>query len=242
MKDINNVHCFFEQSGTFKNEFKKIGFSAFDYDIQNDYGQTDFVMDLFLEIEKCFNGGESVFDTIKTNDLIIAFFPCTFFCCMSQMSFNYNYKNYKLLQVHEITEKMIERAKNREKFFIILLKLVSIVKERGFKMVIENPWSINTFLKGNFVKQPDLIDMDRTRRGDCRIKPTAFWFFGFEPKHGFTFQPYKGKIKTHQKSKKSKTPGLCSSERSMITSDYARNFIYDFILGEKQNIGQLEIF
>lgn len=26
MKDINNVHCFFEQSGTFKNEFKKIGF------------------------------------------------------------------------------------------------------------------------------------------------------------------------------------------------------------------------
>ena len=65
MKDINNVHCFFEQSGTFKNEFKKIGFSAYDYDIQNDYGQTDFVMDLFLEIEKCFNGGESVFDTIK---------------------------------------------------------------------------------------------------------------------------------------------------------------------------------
>ena len=27
-----------------------------------------------------------------------------------------------------------------------------------------------------------------------------------------------------------------------LTSDYARNFIYDFILGEKQNIGQLEIF
>jgi hypothetical protein len=138
------------------------------------------------------------------------------------------------LKVHEITEKMIERAKNREKFFIILLKLVSIVKERNLKMVIENPWSENTFLKGNFVKQPDIIDVDRTRRGDCRIKPTAFWFFGLEPKHGFTFKPYKGKIKIHDR--------LCSSERSMITSDYARNFIYDFILGEKQNIGQLEIF
>ena len=24
-------HCFFEQSGTFKNEFKKLGFEAFDY-------------------------------------------------------------------------------------------------------------------------------------------------------------------------------------------------------------------
>jgi hypothetical protein len=31
---INKVHCFFEQSGTFKNEFKKLGYEAFDYDIQ----------------------------------------------------------------------------------------------------------------------------------------------------------------------------------------------------------------
>ena len=33
------VHCFFEQSGTFKNEFKKLGFRAFDYDIQNNYSE-----------------------------------------------------------------------------------------------------------------------------------------------------------------------------------------------------------
>lgn len=45
-----NVHCLFEQSGTFKNEFKKLGYEAFDYDIQNDYGQTDFQLDLFAEI------------------------------------------------------------------------------------------------------------------------------------------------------------------------------------------------
>ena len=31
------VHCFFEQSGTFKNEFKKLGYSALDYDIQNNF-------------------------------------------------------------------------------------------------------------------------------------------------------------------------------------------------------------
>ena len=242
MENINAVHCFFEQSGTFKKEFQKLGLPAFDYDIQNQYGQTDFVMDLFKEIENCYMGGGSIFDKINSNDLIIAFFPCTYFCCMSQMSFNYNYKNYKLLSTHERTEKMIKRAHNRERFFTILLKLVSIVLERDLKLIIENPWSINTFLKGNFVKQPDIVDLDRTRRGDCRIKPTAFCFFGLEPKHGFTFQPYRGPIKTHQKSKKSSIAGLCSSERSMITSDYARNFIYDFILGKKQNIGQLEIF
>ena len=31
------VHCLFEQSGTFKNEFKKLGYEAYDYDIQNAY-------------------------------------------------------------------------------------------------------------------------------------------------------------------------------------------------------------
>ena len=233
MKDINKVHCFFEQSGTFKNEFKKIGFPSFDYDIQNDFGQTDFVIDLFEEIENCFNGGESVFDTIQPNDLIIAFFPCTYFCCVSQIFFNYKCPNYKNLNIHEITKKMIERAKNREKFFIVLLKLVSIVNERNLRIIIENPWSENTYLKGNFIKKPDVIDIDRTRRGDKRVKPTAFWFFGLVPKQCFTFQPFKGKINKHNE---------CCNERSMITSDYARNFIYDFILGEKQNIGQLEIF
>ena len=44
------VHCLFEQSGTFKNEFRKLGYEAYDYDIQNSFGQTDYVIDLFSEI------------------------------------------------------------------------------------------------------------------------------------------------------------------------------------------------
>ena len=47
----------FEQSGTFKNEFLKLGIPAEDYDIQNNFGQTDHVVDLFAEIEKAFVGG-----------------------------------------------------------------------------------------------------------------------------------------------------------------------------------------
>jgi hypothetical protein len=47
---IKTVHCLFEQSGTFKNEFKKLGVNAIDYDIQNEFGQTDKVIDLFSEI------------------------------------------------------------------------------------------------------------------------------------------------------------------------------------------------
>lgn len=51
------AHCLFEQSGTFKNEFKKLGVEAYDYDILNDYGETDFVIDLFGEIENAYRGG-----------------------------------------------------------------------------------------------------------------------------------------------------------------------------------------
>lgn len=51
------VHCFFEQSGTFKNEFIKLGIPTEDYDIQNNFGQTDHVVDLFAEIENAYRGG-----------------------------------------------------------------------------------------------------------------------------------------------------------------------------------------
>ncbi|MBR1526864.1 MAG: hypothetical protein IJ640_09450 [Prevotella sp.] len=54
------VHCFFEQSGTFKQEFIKLGIHAEDYDIQNNFGETDYQMDLFAEIESAYGGGVKV--------------------------------------------------------------------------------------------------------------------------------------------------------------------------------------
>lgn len=45
------AHLLFEQSGTFKNAFKKNGVEAFDYDIQDEFNETDYVIDLFKEIE-----------------------------------------------------------------------------------------------------------------------------------------------------------------------------------------------
>lgn len=54
---IEKVHCLFEQSGTFKNVFKQLGYHAEDYDILNDFGETDNVVDLFAEIEKAHGGG-----------------------------------------------------------------------------------------------------------------------------------------------------------------------------------------
>lgn len=61
MEIKGKVHCFFEQSGTFKNEFIKLGIPAEDYDIQDNFGQTDHKIDLFHEIEEAYMGGGRVY-------------------------------------------------------------------------------------------------------------------------------------------------------------------------------------
>ena len=65
MKITGKVHCFFEQSGTFKNEFIKLGIPAEDYDIQNNFGETDHQEDLFKAIEDAYDGKLSLFDNIR---------------------------------------------------------------------------------------------------------------------------------------------------------------------------------
>ena len=64
MEIKGKVHCLFEQSGIFKNEFIKLGIPAEDYDIQNNFGETDHQVDLFQAIEDAYNGLPSLFDNI----------------------------------------------------------------------------------------------------------------------------------------------------------------------------------
>ena len=61
---IDKVFCLFEQSGTFKKAFKTQGIAAEDYDILNDFGETDHQVDLFTEIDKAYDGKPSLFDEI----------------------------------------------------------------------------------------------------------------------------------------------------------------------------------
>ena len=240
--EINGkVHCFFEQSGTFKNEFIKLGIPAEDYDIQNNFGQTDHTDDLFAEIEKAYEGGASIFDSITCDDLIMAFFPCIYFSALSQMAISFGCVNYRKMTMKEKTDAILERSKNREHFFSLAVKMLSIAHQRGLRMIMENPWSEQTFLKWNFVQAPTMVDMNRRLRGDYFSKPTAYWFVNAEPTHGFTEQRDK-KPKTIQAAKQGKHAGLCSEERSMISPDYARNFICDFVIGKDQIGTQLNIF
>lgn len=235
------VHCFFEQSGTFKNEFIKLGIPAEDYDIQNNFGETDHTDDLFAEIEKAYDGKPSIWDNITSDDLIMAFFPCIYFCASSQMSFFWTCTNYRAKTTKESTDLILERSKNREYFFSLAVKMLAVAKIRGLRLIMENPWSEQTFLKANFVASPSLVDMDRSKRGDYFTKPTAYWFINCNPTHGKSFQRPK-EHKTIMSAKGASRAGLCSEDRSMISPDYARNFICDFVIGKEQIGTQLSLF
>ncbi|MBR5414136.1 MAG: hypothetical protein IK114_14080 [Fibrobacter sp.] len=242
MEIRGKVYCLFEQSGTFKNEFIKLGIPAEDFDIQDNFGQTDHKIDLFAEIEKAYTGGGiSIFDAVTPDDLIIAFFPCIYFSCMSQMLISYTHRNYVNYTPKQRIDAILERAANRELFFGRIVKLWGIAKIRGLRMIIENPWSEQTFLKQNFPANPSIIDANRLLRGDFFVKPTAYWFVGCEPTNQVTAQP-QAKGKNICQIEPNRMPGLCNQERSMISTDYARNFICDFVLGKPQENTQLSLF
>lgn len=235
MEIKGKVHCFFEQSGTFKNEFIKLGIPAEDYDIQNNFGETDHVIDLFVEIEKAYEGGgKSIFDNITQEDLIVAFFPCIYFETTQMMYFDDTTINLRALSGKERYDVILERLDNRNTFHKLLYKLYALCKFSNKRLIIENPATQPNFLVGtqNFPK-PSLIDRNRTMRGDYFVKPTAYWYVNCSPTYGCSCQNDKER-KTIMNARSAPRAGLCSEERSMISPDYARNFICDFIIGKKQ--------
>lgn len=241
MEIKGKVHLFFEQSGTFKNEFKKLGYEAYDYDIQNNFGETDYQIDLFAEIEKGYAGKPSIFDKITQDDLIIAFYPCIYFCASSQMAFYLTCVNYRCLKDEQKIQEILKRSDKRKEYYDRLIKFCAVCMKKGIRLVVENPWSEQTYLKANFIKAPDVVDMNRMERGDYFKKPTAYFYFNCEPTYGKSYQNDKEQ-KIIMKSRGAGQSGLCSEERSMISPDYARNFICDFILGKQQDFGQMNLF
>ena len=186
-------------------------------------------------------GGGSVFDLITCDDLIIAFFPCIFFCDINEPLFRLDDLNYKKLTLRQKYDKILERAKNREYFFEICIKMFCVCDCKGLRLVMENPYSQSHYLVKNFVYKSKLIDKNRRRRGDFFVKPTQYWFLHCEPTYGNSYTKPQ-ETKTVCGIKGSKQAGLCGEERSLISPDYARNFINDFILGRTSEYSQQTLF
>lgn len=233
MEITGKVHCFFEQSSTFKNEFIKLGIPAEDYDIQNNFGETDHVVDLFGEIEAAYDDKPSIFDNIRGGDLIMAFFPCIYFCDAKTLFLQGVHISERNWSLRQKGIRAMHEFKCRHEFYNLLWKLITVVDERGLRCIIENPWNTNgqSFLQLNFIP-PTVIDRNRMMRGDYYVKPTAYWFIGCENTIGESWQKDKKQKIVTQGARHD--AGICGEERSSIHPDYARNFICDFILGKEQ--------
>lgn len=222
------VHCLFEQSGTFKNEFKKLGIDAIDYDILDDFGQTDHVVDLFKEIEGGYLNQPSIFDEIGPDDLIIAFFPCTRFEAIIPLKFRgeaIDQKNWELDKKLKYSMRLHDEL---HELYTMLCMMVCICIDRGLKLIIENPYTQPHYLTSYWCIRPDIIDKDRRVNGDYYRKPTQYWFINCEPKHNFIFEPIEyveTKIIDQQRTQ---------VDRSLIHPQYANRFIREFILDSSE--------
>lgn len=221
---VKFAHILFEQSGTFKRAFGSLGIEAIDYDICNDFGETDIRIDLFAQIENAFAGKISIFDDFTPDDILLAFFPCTYFCEYNVMFFS---GTCIQMQEHANTakiESILVRAQERHDYYTTLLKLCHVCESRGLRLIIENPYNPHHYLRYNFPYKPAVIDMNRRLSGDYYKKPTQYIFVNCAPA---------GK-KSIQLDKPMKYVNMQSLvNRSMISDDYAYNFICDHILGKE---------
>lgn len=172
-------------------------------------------------------------------------------------------------QEYYIQKWSVLRNYSQERFALydLALKLTAICQIKGVRMIMENPWHPTNFTNHFWFMRTSIIDKDRTKRGDYFKKPTAYWFVGCTPTFGQSYQQTpkdkirsitagSGASKTKRKLKgsigkevldnryidhKSKS-GICDEDRSMISPDYARNFICDFIIGKEQLHTQLSLF
>lgn len=223
---MKRFYCFFEQSGTFKNEFKKLGYEAFDYDIKDEFGETDYVCDLFVDIESAYNNKESIFDNIHETDTIIAFFPCVRFENQIEMHFRGTCFSLKKWTDEQKLEYDLKLHRELSELYELVTKLAIVCLRRKIPLIIENPYSTTHYLTKYWAIPSKVIDKDRTLRGDYYKKPTQYWFINCKPKQNMILEAYNIKDK---KNIEYINPG---KERSLISKEYANRFIREFILEE----------
>ena len=223
---FNKVHCLFEQSGTFKKAFEELGYNAIDYDI-NKTENVDVVVDLFTQIFLANQEKESVvFDNISQDDLVIAFFPCTYFSDQSQLLSRGDSYGLKEWSEKKKLEYSMKQMQERSSFYTFLCSLCLIAIKRGFKLIIENPYGKVNFLKHFFPLKPEVVLLDRRKMGDFYKKSTQFFFINCVPE----FKLWNECAGTMGKQKR--IEDYKGFARSIISPTFAKNFIKTYITND----------
>ena len=205
------VYCLFEQSGTFRDFFRSLGFDAVDVDIMNQFGKTDVQIDLFEEIGK----SDSWLYRIQPEDFVLCFFPCTCFSTQFNLELTATANQYQ--QVPDIAKIDISQRANdrRNSFYKKFCRLYTFFIENGIRAVIENPYH-DSWLYKTFPIKPTVIILDRRKYGDKFRKPTMFYFVNFVP--DFNLQmPYVVKENV-------RVEDFHGIERSLIKPEFVKSF------------------
>ena len=176
--------------------------------------------------------------------MIIAFFPCTRFEDQILLYFR---GDTCTIQKHPIDKKLeysMRLHTELHRNYMDISKLCLIAIKRNLKLIIENPYAEQHYLKRYWCVKPSIIDHDRRDNGDYFRKPTQYFFVGFEPKYNFLMEPIPNNtvdIKMPIRSaRKDMWDAVGAADRqtarSMMHPDYANRFIRQYIL----DAGKLE--
>lgn len=231
---IRKVFCLFEQSGTFKNEFRKLGIHAEDYDILNDFGETDHIVDLFAEIDNAFDHKPSIFDEVGKEDIVFAFFPCTRFEAIIPLAF----RGEQLQQKNWTDEQKLSYAMKLHDelhtMYTLCCKLFSVSIRGGWRLIVENPCTQPHYLTQLFPIKPTIIDNDRTENGDFYRKPTQYWFVNFMPEQNMFFEQIDTvQVQNIERAHRIKNDFTRKVNRSMMHPQYARRFIRMYLCNKE---------
>lgn len=156
-------------------------------------------------------------------------------------------KNWSMEQKMEYDMKLMDELHRN---YIIVNKLFIVCARQNIKLIMENPYSEEHFLRRYWCLQPKIIDDDRRERGDYFKKPTQYWFLNCKPKNNLVFEAisnnciypterlYRGKntnshdVWLSMRKDDYKKTGAKNAKvaRSMIHPDYANRFIREFII------------
>lgn len=206
------IYCLFEQSGTFKKAFERAGQKAVDIDIENQFSCTDLQCDLFKAILKLPKGFLS---DITSNDLIFAFFPCTWFCDNNMLLFSgkaYQMRNWTEEQKAAYTK---QRRKDRIYAYYTLLKLIRHCKKYHIPLIIENP--VSHYLISTLGKYT--IAHRRDRYGDNLQKRTMYYCYNC------TINESKLKVYDNKVTGNNVQTKLRGINRSLMSDTYADNIV-----------------
>lgn len=124
------------------------------------------------------------------------------------------------------------------KMYDLVNYMFLICIRKGLRLIMENPYSEEHFLRRYWCYLPAIIDKDRRENGDYYKKPTQYWFLNCEPSNNLLWEALPvnelGGTDTIRMMKKEdyiKTGADTKrTARSMIHPDYANRFIRQYIL------------